>query len=68
VAAVLFGDYNPAGRTHTTWYRSNNDLPGMAEMDLYAGKGISYRCGNKKRDCECYSFCSVDNGRANQRL
>lgn len=43
VAAVLFGDYNPAGRTHTTWYKSTQDLPSMGEMDLYAGNGISYR-------------------------
>ena len=27
VADVLFGDYNPGGRTTTTWYQSETDIP-----------------------------------------
>jgi beta-glucosidase len=29
IADVLFGDYNPAGRLPVTFYKSDNDLPGL---------------------------------------
>jgi len=43
LADVIFGNYNPAGRTPVTWYKSTKDLPNEGEMNWYAGKGISYR-------------------------
>eukprot|EP01052_Picozoa_sp_SAG31_P008992 SAG31_NODE_464_length_15318_cov_17.930876_5_plen_430_part_00 len=44
IADVLFGDYNPAGRTAVTWYNSTAALPtSIAQMDLYAGDGLTYR-------------------------
>ncbi|MFD0774768.1 glycoside hydrolase family 3 C-terminal domain-containing protein [Streptomonospora algeriensis] len=58
LAAVLYGDANPAGRLPQTWYRSVEDLPDMGNYDvidsghtyqyfdgdpLYAfGHGLSY--------------------------
>lgn len=44
IADVLFGRYNPAGRTAVTWYKSTTDLPvNTGEMDMYAGNGLTYR-------------------------
>jgi len=43
VADVLFGYYNPAGRTAVTWYNDVSQLPGMASMNLYDKNGRTYR-------------------------
>lgn len=43
VADVLFGKYNPAGRTPQTYYPSNDSLPAFGQMNLYAGNGLTYR-------------------------
>ena len=43
LADVLFGEVSPAGRAATTWYLNDNDLPAAGEMDLYSGKGLTYR-------------------------
>ncbi|MDP4280854.1 MAG: glycoside hydrolase family 3 C-terminal domain-containing protein [Bacteroidota bacterium] len=40
LAAILFGDYNPAGRLPVTFYKSVNDLP---PFENYAMKGRTYR-------------------------
>ncbi|MCL2627321.1 MAG: glycoside hydrolase family 3 C-terminal domain-containing protein [Oscillospiraceae bacterium] len=34
LADVIFGDYNPAGRTSMTWYLSENDLPDINDYDI----------------------------------
>ena len=34
VAATVFGENNPAGRTPTTWYRSVRDLPALDDYDI----------------------------------
>ncbi|MHB9756858.1 glycoside hydrolase family 3 C-terminal domain-containing protein [Streptomyces sp. BYX5S] len=34
LAALLFGDANPAGRLTQTWYRSEDDLPSILEYDI----------------------------------
>lgn len=34
VAAVISGDYSPAGRTPMTWYRSILDLPDILDYDI----------------------------------
>jgi beta-glucosidase len=41
VADVLFGDYNPAGRTTMTWYRTETDIP-TALTDYDIRKGTTY--------------------------
>jgi beta-glucosidase len=41
VADVLFGDYNPGGRTTTTWYQSEDDIP-TAITDYDIKKGTTY--------------------------
>jgi len=43
IADVLFGYYNPAGRTAVTWYQDISQLPDTANMDLYAENGRTYR-------------------------
>jgi beta-glucosidase len=44
IADVIFGDYNPAGRTAMTWYASDADLPtDMFQYDIRAGKGLTYQ-------------------------
>jgi beta-glucosidase len=44
IADVLFGDYNPAGRTAMTWYADDSDLPAdMLQYDIRAGKGLTYQ-------------------------
>ncbi|WP_119730730.1 glycoside hydrolase family 3 protein [Thermomonospora amylolytica] len=34
LAAVLFGDADPSGRLPQTWYRSEDDLPGILDYDI----------------------------------
>ncbi|GAB1370595.1 glycoside hydrolase family 3 protein [Candidatus Kapaibacterium sp.] len=34
VASVIFGDYNPAGRTTQTYYKSAEDLPDFSNYDM----------------------------------
>jgi len=41
IADVLFGAYNPGGRTTTTWYRSETDIP-TAITDYDIRKGTTY--------------------------
>jgi beta-glucosidase len=41
IADVLFGDYNPAGRTNMTWYASEADIP-TAITDYDIRKGTTY--------------------------
>lgn len=41
VADVLFGDYNPAGRTNMTWYASETDIP-TSVLDYDIRKGTTY--------------------------
>jgi len=53
VAGALFGDFSPAGRTATTWYRSTSQLPPLGHMGLYPNRsmgthGITYRYFDSK--------------------
>ena len=44
IADVVFGDYNPAGRTSMTWYANQDDLPAdVFQYDIRAGKGLTYQ-------------------------
>jgi beta-glucosidase len=44
VADVIFGDYNPAGRTTMTWYADETDLPSdVFQYDIRAGRGLTYQ-------------------------
>ncbi len=44
IADVLFGKYNPAGRTAVTWYNSTAALPQtIKQTDFYGGDGLTYR-------------------------
>ena len=44
VADVIFGDYNPAGRTTMTWYANETDLPAdVFQYDIRAGLGLTYQ-------------------------
>jgi beta-glucosidase len=44
IADVIFGDYNPAGRTTMTWYAAQEDLPAdVFQYDIRAGKGLTYQ-------------------------
>jgi beta-glucosidase len=46
IADVLFGDYNPAGRTTTTWYRSEDDIPtAITDYDIKQGTTYWYFTG-----------------------
>jgi beta-glucosidase len=51
VGAVLFGDYNPAGRTPVTFYKSVDDLPPFTNYDMtnrtyrYFGGEVLYPFG-----------------------
>ncbi|MDR1356228.1 MAG: glycoside hydrolase family 3 C-terminal domain-containing protein [Tannerellaceae bacterium] len=38
LADVIFGDYNPAGRTTQTWVKDITDLPPMMDYDLTHGR------------------------------
>jgi beta-glucosidase len=42
IADVLFGNYNPAGRLSTTWYKSTNDLPDMHDYDIKNNRTYMY--------------------------
>jgi beta-glucosidase len=42
LADVLFGDYNPAGRTCQTWVKSTNDIPPMMDYDIRHGRTYMY--------------------------
>mmetsp|Transcript_25328 Transcript_25328/g.84359 ORF Transcript_25328/g.84359 Transcript_25328/m.84359 type:complete len:316 (-) Transcript_25328:173-1120(-) len=48
VAATLFGDVSPAGRTPVTFYRATADLPPLADTGMYpnassGSRGATYR-------------------------
>ena len=46
VADVLFGDTNPGGRTTTTWYRSEADIPtAITDYDIRQGTTYWYFTG-----------------------
>jgi beta-glucosidase len=40
---VVFGVTNPSGRSPQTYYSSDDELPPLGNMDLYAKKGTTYR-------------------------
>lgn len=42
LADVLFGDYNPAGRTTQTWVADILDLPNMLDYDIRHGRTYMY--------------------------
>ena len=42
LADVLFGDYNPAGRTTQTWVADILDLPNMLDYDIRNGRTYMY--------------------------
>ena len=42
LADVLFGDYNPAGRTNQTWPKSLDQLPPMLDYDIRHGRTYMY--------------------------
>ncbi len=42
LADVIFGDYNPAGRTTQTWVRDITDLPNMLDYDITKGRTYMY--------------------------
>ena len=41
IADVLFGDYNPGGRTVSTWYKTETDIP-TTVLDYDIKKGTTY--------------------------
>ena len=41
IADVLFGDYNPGGRTVSTWYRTETEIP-TTILDYDIRKGTTY--------------------------
>jgi beta-glucosidase len=46
IADVLFGDYNPAGRTTMTWYSSESQIPtAMTDYDIRKGTTYLYYTG-----------------------
>ena len=45
VADVIFGDYNPAGRTTQTWVRNIDELPHMLDYDIRKGRTYMYYGG-----------------------
>ena len=42
LADVLFGDYNPAGRTTQTWVSDILDLPNLLDYDITKGRTYMY--------------------------
>ena len=42
LADVVFGDYNPAGRTTQTWVKDILDLPNMLDYDIRNGRTYMY--------------------------
>jgi beta-glucosidase len=45
IADVLFGDYNPAGRTVVTWPKSIDQLPPMLDYNIRHGRTYMYFSG-----------------------
>ena len=45
LADVVFGDYNPAGRTNQTWVKDILDLPNMLDYDIRNGRTYMYYKG-----------------------
>ena len=45
LADVLFGKYNPAGRTNQTWVKDILDLPNMLDYDIRNGRTYMYYKG-----------------------
>ncbi len=43
IADILFGDYNPSGRTPITWYKTLDDLPDFKNYYLYNRTYLYYR-------------------------
>ena len=51
IADVLFGDYNPAGRTTTTWYQTETDIPtAITDYDIRQGTTYWYFAGTPLYD------------------
>jgi len=46
LADVLFGDYNPGGKTSTTWYRRVEDLPDFHDYNIREGRTYMYFQGD----------------------
>ncbi len=47
IADALFGDYNPGGRTTTTWYHSEADIPtALTDYDIKEGTTYWYYTGS----------------------
>ncbi len=42
IADVLFGDYNPGGKTCCTWYKSVQQLPPFHDYDIMKGRTYMY--------------------------
>ncbi len=42
IADVLFGDYNPGGKTCCTWYKSVDQLPPFHNYDIMKGRTYMY--------------------------
>jgi beta-glucosidase len=45
LAAVLFGDYNPGGKTSQTWVTSVKELPTMSDFNIRDGRTYMYYTG-----------------------
>jgi beta-glucosidase-like glycosyl hydrolase/regulation of enolase protein 1 (concanavalin A-like superfamily) len=43
IANILFGEVNPGGKLHSTWYRSEKDLAPITEYNLRGQKGNASR-------------------------
>jgi beta-glucosidase len=43
---VLFGDYNPGGKTSVTWYRRIDDLPDFHDYNIREGRTYMYFLGD----------------------
>lgn len=53
IASTLFGDYSPAGRSPTTWYRATSDLVAAGDQQENDGSGMTYRCRAYGWRCGC---------------
>ena len=42
LADVLFGDYNPGGRTTVTWYQALTDIPALTDYNIRNGRTYMY--------------------------
>jgi beta-glucosidase len=45
LADVLFGAYNPGGRTSVTWYQALTDIPAKTDYDIRKGRTYMYFTG-----------------------